>query len=207
MQKQELQKQLIRYTQHSPLKIIVGTVIIILALAVLLLNFIVRKADMSSVLFVTGLSISLGGLSLLMGVAERRYLNDTLRKSEQNPTEKQKLLSDFNNGDKNDRIILGEYYIIGRHTGTIVSYEQISRVYQYVHSTNGFNDSKILKATLFEGRTVDLCKLPLRDKKNVVVEEIIAYILHKNHRVYVGYRNKLNPHEGKFTYEDVDMIN
>ncbi len=206
MQKQELQKQLIRYAQHSPLKIIVGTVIIIFALAVLLLNIIVRKTDMSSVLFVTGLSISLGGISLLMGLAEQRYLNDILRKSEQNFTEKQKLLSDFSNGNKNDRIILGEYYIIGRHTGTIVSYEQISRVYLYVHSTNGFNDSKILKATLFEGRTVDLCKLPLHDKKNLLAEEIIGYILHKNRGIYVGYRNKLNPNDGKFTYEDFDTI-
>ena len=206
MQKQELQKQLIRYTQHSPLKIIVGTVIMILSLAVFLLNIIVRETEMSSMLFITGFIIALSSFSVLMGMSERRYLNDTLRKLAQNPAEQQKLLSDFNKGNKNDRVILGEYYIIGCHTGTVVPYEQISRVYQYVHSTNGFNDSKILKATLFEGRTVDLCKLPLRDKKNIVVEEMITCILHKNPEIYIGFRNNLNPKDGKFSYEDVDML-
>ncbi|MBQ7522894.1 MAG: hypothetical protein IJU14_08485 [Clostridia bacterium] len=207
MQKQELQKQLIRYAQHSPLKIIIGTVIIILSSIVLLLDLITRQVDMTFAFFFTGLSIALGSLSMLTGIAQRRYLNDTLQKLEKNSAEKQKLLSDFDNGNKNDRIILGNNYIIGRHTGTVVPYEQISRVYQYVHSTNGFDDSKILKATLFQGRTVDLCKLPLRDKNNIVVEEIIGYILHKNHEVYIGFRNKLNPKDGKFSYEDFDMIN
>ena len=101
------------------------------------------------------------------------------------------LLNDFEKAGKafGDLVILGDVFIIGKRTSMIVSYGEITRVYQYIHSTNGVEDTRILKANLAEGRTVDLCRLPLRGKADDELNQVCRYICSKNPNIIVGYRN------------------
>lgn len=99
------------------------------------------------------------------------------------------LLSDFRNGGKafKDSLRLGGRYLIGKNTGTIISYGEVTRIYQYVHKTNLIEDSRMLRVETTNGKTYDLCKLPLRGKADDEVAQVISYIVSINGNVQVGY--------------------
>ena len=100
------------------------------------------------------------------------------------------LLYDFKNGGPafNDCLRVGGRYLIGKKTGTIVSYDEISRIYQYVHQTYFVEDSRMLKVKTTNGKTYSLCQLPLNGQANDEVNHVISYILSVNGNVQVGYK-------------------
>lgn len=100
------------------------------------------------------------------------------------------LLFDFKNGGPafNDYLRVGGRYLIGKKTGTMVSYDEIARIYQYVHQTNFVEDSRMLKVKTTNGKTYSLCRLPLKGKADDEVNHVISYILSVNGNVQVGYK-------------------
>lgn len=101
------------------------------------------------------------------------------------------LANDFLAGGKafNDNLRLGQKFLIGKKTGTIVSYQDIVKIYQYAHKTNGVEDSRMLKIETTNKKNVNLCKIPLKGKADNEVAQVCDYIARMTSRVFVGYGN------------------
>lgn len=101
------------------------------------------------------------------------------------------LLNDFEKGGKafNDKLRLGQKYLIGKKTRTIVSYNEIARIYQYIHSTNCVEDTRSLQIVLHNNKKLDLCKLPLWGKADEEVANVFNYVKSMNPNIAIGYRD------------------
>lgn len=87
----------------------------------------------------------------------------------------------------NDALRMGQTYMLGKGTGGIFTYNDIVQIYQYIHKTNGLEDSRMIKVKTSDGKTHDLCKLPLRGKGDDELSQVFAYVKGKNEKIYLGY--------------------
>ena len=92
------------------------------------------------------------------------------------------VLEDFFIADSyvNDYIRMGDTYIFGRMTGTMVRYDEIKKAFQYVHKRNFSESSRGIKVRIKGHRTLELTKLPTRGKGNADLEKIMAKIASVN---------------------------
>lgn len=100
------------------------------------------------------------------------------------------VLQDFNSGKSmlNRHIRLGNKYIIGRGGSVATKYDEIVRVYEYVHKTNFAVDQHALMVeTKSDSRRI-LCRLPLKNVSNNDLLKVYAIIKSKNKSVEIGYR-------------------
>ena len=99
------------------------------------------------------------------------------------------ILSDFRNGTRafDDKLIAGQVWLIGKKTGTIIKYSDITRMYQTVHKTNYVEDGRSVTAVTKDGKTHELCKLKLRGKSNDELNNFFAYINSRNPEIHFGY--------------------
>ncbi len=188
MDKERRKNALIKYARKS-LALMVAGIIFIAFTVILSVCFIVAGAFSKELIIAAGVMLLMGGLLMAVYFVSLSKLNKNIAKIEMN-NGLEILLNDFENAGRafNDRVVLGDVFIIGKNTGVIVSYGEITRIYQYIHSTNGVEDTRMLKANLAEGRTVDLCALQLRGKSDDELNQVCAYICSKNPDVRVGYK-------------------
>ena len=179
-------KQLIRYIRPPSVALKLAIAVMLSGLILFFICFAINHfvIEAGSVTLII-LFVIIALLCLLVSKSENDSLKKNIRTIEQNPTNAKQLFSDFTNGDKNLPVILGENYIIGYQTGTIVSYEQISEIYSCSN-----NRRTVLKAMLFKENTVNLCRLSPDSEKNMEIAEIINGILKKNNRINVGNPDK-----------------
>lgn len=72
------------------------------------------------------------------------------------------LLKDFDQGVPIiETLRLGEKYVAGRHGAIMYSYEDIVRMYEYIHRTNSAVDAQEIRIVDRKGKTHTLCHLPL----------------------------------------------
>lgn len=100
---------------------------------------------------------------------------------------------DFNNGVilADNHIRLGDRYIIGKCGVTAVNYNEISRVYEYVHKSNYVVDGRQLRIVTKKGRDRILCKLPRKGIPKNELNKIFGIINHHNQSVKFGYNPNL----------------
>lgn len=100
------------------------------------------------------------------------------------------LYADFEHGSRafNDRLRMGENFLIGNKTGTVVTFGEITRIYKYVHSTNGIKDNQIMKIVTVNNTTRDLCNLSTWFSDENEEMQVVQYVLSKNPNVRVGYK-------------------
>lgn len=100
------------------------------------------------------------------------------------------VLKEFEEGVQvlNDSIRLGNKYAFGKKTGTIIKYEDISRMYQYVYKTNLIESSRTIKIENISKVQRELCRLPLKGTADNEVKEIMMFILAKNPKIEIGYK-------------------
>ena len=103
----------------------------------------------------------------------------------------QDILYDFNHGLRlaSGNICLGKQYIIGRHAEEITTYDELERVYEYVHSTNFVKDKRQLRAVMAANDDVRvLAELPLKGIANEELLRIFHVIHQHNPEVQFGTR-------------------
>lgn len=189
MNDEKVKKDLIKYASRPAVAQVIG-VLAILFVVMLSVALIFIGTYIVPVIAVLVVGFIIAGFLFVLNKAMKRYFFDTLAGIEADPEAMRTLLFDFANAGRafNGRMVLGDRFIIGRNTGTVVPYSEVTRVYQYIHSTNGIEDSRILKATTFEGRTIDLCSLPGRGKGDDELNQVIDYMISRNGKIRVGYR-------------------
>lgn len=188
MEEQEF-KDLKKYAKPSHALAVLGAFFVIIGLFVVVMGLTTDSYD-STEYIVTGIiGVLLGVLFIYLGIRDNKKFDKKLKEIEENggmPI----LLNDFKTGGRafKNSLIVGQTFLIGKKSGTIVTYNEIVQIYQYVHSTNFVEDSRTLKVKTIQNSVLDLCSIPLRGKGNDELEQVINYILSKNPNVKVGYK-------------------
>ena len=81
----------------------------------------------------------------------------------------------------------GDTYIFGKKSGMVLPFGQITKIYQYIHKTNGVENYRAIKVVTADTKVHELCKIQLRGKADTEVQHIVGVILSKNPSVHVGY--------------------
>lgn len=89
---------------------------------------------------------------------------------------------------REDRIRFGEKWIFTKGSATLVRYEEITQVYQYVHKTNFIENQRLLKYVDTKGKHKTLCSLRLRGKSDEEAKQMMIMIYRKNPTIKIGYR-------------------
>ncbi len=99
------------------------------------------------------------------------------------------LLDDFENGGRafHGSLILGRSYIIGKRSGEIIGYGEISRIYQYIERDQLFENKRDLRIELKSGRRADVGKIPLHGKGSEEFEQAVSYICSVDPSINAGY--------------------
>ena len=105
-----------------------------------------------------------------------------------------KLEEEFNasNSALDGNLRMSENYLFGYHTATFIRYEEIRKIYVYVHRTNGAEDQRALRIETSGGKTRTLCNLPRKGAYRKVnhpdLTEVLKIVLLKNPSVQIGYK-------------------
>ena len=89
---------------------------------------------------------------------------------------------------RRDRVRFGDEWIFIKGNRMPVRYEEITRVYQYIHRTNFIENERALKYVDSKGKHKKLCNLELRDKSKDEMLKMVEIICTKNPSVQLGYR-------------------
>lgn len=183
-------KDLKKFIRPSPAIFIVGTIWGLIGIIILIVSIFENIGEDSTMIIVGAVMLVMGIIIAVSGI----YI---LKKADKRLAEiyskgsTQILLNDFRTGGKafKDLLILGQTFLIGKHTGTVITYSNIIQIYQYVHKTNYVEDSRILKAVIAPDRkVVDLCRIPLSGKGDDELRQVIGFIVSKNENIKVGYK-------------------
>ena len=89
---------------------------------------------------------------------------------------------------RDDLVRFGDRWIFTKRSNRVVGYNEIVQIYQYVHSTNGVEDHRMIQYKDVRGKTGTLCKLKLRGASDGEMKNIVAFIYSKNPNIKIGYR-------------------
>lgn len=101
--------------------------------------------------------------------------------------ELEELWEDYQTAEELLGMKLGRRYIVSLTTGTVVSYNEIRNVHQYVHKTYFIEDSRALQAVTTGNKTVTLTGLARKGKADEDLKRVIAFLLTRNPSITVGY--------------------
>lgn len=182
-------KELKKFIRPSSGIFVMGGILSAIALLILISSISYDEDDKMYMVVLGAVMLLIGAILIFSGIHSLNKVTKKLAEIDSNGGT-QFLINDFKSGGKafKDALILGQTFLIGKHTGTIITYNDILQIYQYVHKTNFVEDTRILKVVLAQNRkTVDLCPLPLRGKADNEAAQVINYILSRNPNVKVGY--------------------
>ena len=101
-----------------------------------------------------------------------------------------RVLREFESGKQffKGKLRIGPTYILGKRSGRILTHSQVKKIYQHVHRTNFVEDRRELRVETTDGKTVSVCRLPLRGKGDQELVQAIAIVKTMNPGVYIGYK-------------------
>ena len=137
------------------------------------------------------LSLFIAAVGVIMLVLALRSLLDYpqyIQALEQNG-QMQWILQDYSQAQcmLNNDLRFGRYYLYAKGQGNVIAYNDIVRVYQYIHRTNFVEDRRELKYVNKNGAELTLCKLKLRGKSDADLRMIIGMLYQRNPALQVGY--------------------
>ena len=159
---------------------------LILGAAILLLSIIAMTvaASAAGILLI---GIVLAALCSWKSIANLIRWNAFLNTLESD-ADSEVLLNDFENGVRmmEDSLRLGEKYIAGKHGVVMFRYEEITRVYEYIHRTNLAIDNHELRIVDNSGETCSLCQLPPKVEQQDVLN-VFLLMKARNNGIQLGY--------------------
>lgn len=134
--------------------------------------------DMGVLVFAGGVGALIFGALLYISLVKPRVEAARREKAWAQSGEGEKLIEEFNRAKVllPDIVRLGETYIFARNTGSIVKYEEVKSARVVTIKTNGAVLETDLVATLRNGRSVVLCKVPRANGVPPVIQMTAAAI-------------------------------
>ncbi|MBQ9155307.1 MAG: hypothetical protein IJ137_00840 [Eubacterium sp.] len=154
-----------------------------------LLGIAVAASSGPGALIIVLLFVGLAALASLHPYGMHKEMNKVIQR-EKNLNHMQEMEKDFEYAVAfcKDKVKAGQIYLFGKNTGTILKYEEIERVYLYVHKTNFVEDKREMKAVTRDKQTVTLCNLRTGKKDEDELKVFLSLILAQNPSIKVGYR-------------------
>ena len=127
-------------------------------------------------------------LIIVYFVDEKNYkkqINDVMSGSK-----KTTLIADFESGTHafNDKLIVGQNWLIGNRTGLFIEYSEIRQIYQTIHKTNGIEDGREITVVDENGKRKTLCRLKMRGKSNSELESFFDFLHQRNPNIVIGFK-------------------
>ena len=176
-----------KYITPSYSTVVVGIIISVLSILWFVISAITIDMDRTKEIIIGSVTLIMGLFLTSWELAFIHQANKSLSIIENNG-EMQILLNDFKNGSQyfKGSLILGQKFVIGKNSGTVLAYTDVVRIYQYVHKTNFFEDMRVFKAVNNKRNVINVCPLPLRGKGDCEFNTAANIILSKNPNVKVG---------------------
>ncbi len=132
--------------------------------------------------FILGIGLIAGGIYEIV------KFNNMIKSFEENG-KMVTILSDFRNGTKafDGKLIIGQKWLIGNKTGTILQYSDVVRFYQTIHKTNYIEDGRTVTAVTKDGKRVQLCNLKTRGKSSDELDYFFSFISSNYPEIALGY--------------------
>lgn len=153
--------------------------------------FFISLALLTFYFYISILCMALGVFFIILSIRKRDEKFDKVLEQYEKDSVFEEMKHDFKNGwHMTDQIVLGETYILGKRSGGIFKYSEITQIYQTVHKTNGVTNGRSFTAVV-NGREepVTLCALNPGNKKSAeMVKQLMAIIMSKNPNLSLGYK-------------------
>ncbi len=85
-----------------------------------------------------------------------------------------------------DTLRLGQTHLFPKGIGKILTYGELTQVYQYVLKRNFMESRRELRAVV-AGKEITLASLPLKGKGDEDLKKVVGFLLLKNPGIHVGY--------------------
>ena len=82
---------------------------------------------------------------------------------------------------------LGERNIFGKHSGIILGYNSIKKIYQKIYKVNFAERKRSLCVETVDDKTYEIGKLKLEGKSDNELKEIMIFFLSKNKNIVIGH--------------------
>ena len=178
----ESRKSFEKYIKPSPKAIVFGIFLIIAGAAAFALELFNHRAAFGIIWLAFGLV--LGSIMIFLGVMNNNKFKQTLEQFEKNG-DIDDILYDFENGRKlfGGSLIMGQYFLISKKSGTVVEYSEIDKLYQLVKGT-GERAKRIIQVRTTDKKKITLCKIPVSGSKtSEEFGKLLGYITAKNRNI------------------------
>lgn len=100
------------------------------------------------------------------------------------------LLEDFERGKKfcKGKMIVGNTYVLGKGTNSIVRIDELARVYEYKHTTNGSVDGHSVMGIMKNGSRRELGDIKGIEKSGDQIVDIFNALYVRNGNIQFGYK-------------------
>ncbi len=168
-------------------KYINNSSIIMLVLGTLMIPFGIMLLT-TEVAIMCLLFFGAGAIMIWLFFSTEKSINQHLNDLESTGVMPQVLL-DFKQGEQhfNGKLRIGQYYLIGKGSGQVLPYQEIVQIYQYVHKTNGAEDSRAIRVKNKKGIEITLCSIPIKNKGIVELQDVIMKIAIRAPGIKIGY--------------------
>ena len=173
-------KEFIKYNKPTTTYIVIGFG------AFFTLLVILCGSELSTFTHIGGFILGVG--LIVGGIYEIVKFNNMIKSFEENG-KMVTILSDFRNGTKafDGKLIIGQTWLIGNKTGTILQYSDVVRFYQTIHKTNYIEDGRTVTAVTKDGKRVQLCNLKTRGKSSDELDYFFSFISSNYPEIALGY--------------------
>ena len=173
-------KEFIKYTKPTTTYIAIGFGAFFTLLVIICGNELTTFTHIGG--FILGIGLIVGGIYEIV------KFNNMIKSFEENG-KMITILSDFRNGTKafDGKLIIGQTWLIGNKTGTILQYSDVVRFYQTIHKTNYVEDGRTVTAVTKDGKRVQLCNLKTRGKSSDELDYFFSFISSNYPEIALGY--------------------
>lgn len=146
----------------------------------------IASAILDQVVFLI-ISFGLAVLSVVYTLRLNKYKNQYLKEKRESG-EMGIMVRDYANAEEmaGGNVLMGNEYIFGKGKLYPVRYEQITRIYQQIHKTNGAEDGRYIIGVFENGNEGQLCDLELKGKSDEDVVRIFTHVRNRNPDVIIG---------------------
>ncbi len=178
----ESRKSFEQYIKPSLKATVFGILVMIAGGGAFALELINHRASFGVIWLAFGLGI--GSLLIVYDSLKTKKFKKTLEQFEKNG-DIDDIMYDFENGRKmfNGALILGQYFLISKKSGTVVEYSEVDKLYQLVKGT-GERAKRIIQIRTTDKKKINLCKIPVSGSKtSEELGKVLGYITAKNRNI------------------------
>ena len=177
----EVTKKFKKFIKPNTVEIVFGIILIVVGIGGLVYGFLSGIIQIGILTLSGGLLF--GIVFILWGIIKKNKYKKNLARFEKNG-DLPDIVDDFQNGRKmfKDTLILGQYFVIRKNSGTAIEYSEIKKLYQLVKGS-GERGKCIIQIQTEDKKKYDLCSVPVHNTNNNDLSRALGYITARNRNI------------------------